>query len=394
MTAKRDFKRVVRERMANTGETYTQARAALIEASIDRIDELLLAFKQQSLEPPEGDRIDREHFLIEVTNLAANIDAAAISGATMRKVFWYHPAESRMAFIGEFLSQDGLPTDDLAWAYEQRLILMGAAPEAYSHSEVIDAHEVFFQWVRDHLDDASQGRAFCNPSVWWRWEAAGRGQEFHARMESCVQSLPAQQGNKQERLFLARNLAMNAARTTDHEAVVQLTALWRRILDEPGELPDTGDGMDNRLRWEGCLRQISLIAAKDDPTKAAVSARDNVEWIRAQAGAADLFLGEVAALCLFQGHNELAERYAQEALDAGQGASNPFIYAWRAGGHLGATGDVASTVPLLVEARRHLSAAEITRLLDDQVPFVEYGQDPQLRAVISMRAGESVRPQG
>ena len=75
-----------------------------------------------------------------------------------------------------------------------------------------------------------------------------------------------------------------------------------------------------------------------------------------------------------------------EALAAGQGENNSLIYAWQADGHPGATGDVASTVPLLEEARRHMSAEEIQRLLNDQVPFTEYRDDDRLRHVVSMRA--------
>ena len=55
----------------------------------------------------------------------------------------------------------------------------------------------------------------------------------------------------------------------------------------------------------------------------------------------------------------LAEKYAEEALDAVQGKNNSLIYAWRAGGHLDATSDIAPTVLSLEEACRHMSAYEI-----------------------------------
>ena len=55
----------------------------------------------------------------------------------------------------------------------------------------------------------------------------------------------------------------------------------------------------------------------------------------------------------------LAEKYAEEALDAVQGKNNSLIYAWRAGGHLDATRDIASTMLLLEEARRCMSADKI-----------------------------------
>ena len=175
---------------------------------------------------------------------------------------------------------------------------------------------------------------------------------------------------------------MYAVRKDDD--VKQSQDVLRRIIDEPGDLPKTGDNLDPRLSWEGVLRQTSLIAAQDDPIRALAAAEENAKWIRDQGGAAYQLMGEIAALCMFQGHYELAERYAQEALEAGQGTANAMIYAWCAGGHLGATGDIDSTVPLLAEARRHMSAAEIEQLLDHQEPFAAYSDNEKLRAVVGI----------
>lgn len=379
MTAKRDFKRVVRARMAKTGETYTQARHALITETLARIDELLAEFAKT-----EGDRIDREHLIVEAANLAVGTDASSLDGETMRKVFWLTPTDVRLEMLDEFLNQDRLGTEDLAWAYEQRLIMMGSDEDQFSAEVVVAAHEAFFDWVKENLDEASQGKAFINPPVWWRWHQAERGVEFFGRMATCVGVLPIVPENKMDRLFLSRNLLMRAARQDDADAIMRYESIIRSVFDEPGELPDDGDP-DRRLTWEGILRMTPLIAADRDPARAAPAAEVFAEWIRNQDGTADGLLGEIAALCMFQGHYELAERYAQEALDSGQGKINALIFVWRAGGHLGATGDVASTVPLLEEARRHVSAGELERFLDQQVPFTEYSDDERLREVVGIR---------
>ena len=382
MTAKRDFKRVVRERMAKTGETYTQARQALIKDTLSRIDELLAEFKKT-----EGDRIDREHLFIEAANLAATIHTSTREEGTFHKVFWLLPDTQKLKALENFLTEDELSTKDLAWALEQRLIYMAVdAMQNRGHSceDVVKAHEEFFIWMRKNLDDASQAQAFCVPEVWYCWDQVGRQDEFLGLMESCIASIPAQQENKHDRMFLARNLLMFAARNGKDDDMIRLQGVLQRMIDEPGELPPISEG-NPRLGWEGILQQIPLIAAGDDPVKAASASEACAEWIRSLHGEADWLMGEVAALCLFQGHYALAEKYAEEALDAGQGQFNPLIYMWRAGGHLGATGDVESTLPLVREARRHLSASEVKRLLDDQVPFTEYSDDQRLQEVVDMR---------
>ena len=251
-----------------------------------------------------------------------------------------------------------------------------------SSKDVVKAHEDFFEWVQNNLDDEGQTQAFCTPEVWWCWDQIGRQSELLNRMEVSLSKVPAMQDNKHDRLFIARNLLMYSARAGNDDDVTRFQKLLRGILDEPGELPDGS----NRLEWEGILKQTPLIAAGDDGEKAKVAAEASAVWARDQNGKADWLMGEIAALCLFQGHYALAEKYATEALAAGQGEKNSLIYAWRAGGHLGATRDVASTVPLLEEARRHMSAEEIQRLLDDQVPFTEYRDDERLRHVVNMRA--------
>ncbi len=383
MTAKRDFKRVVRERMAKTGETYTQARQALIKDTLSRIDELLAEFKKT-----EGDRIDREHLFIEAANLAATIHTSAREEGTFHKVFWILPETLKLRALENFLTEDGLSVKDLAWAMERRVCHMAVDAmhdKGHSDDDVVKAHEEFFIWVRKNLDDASQAQAFCVAPVWDCWIRVGRQAEFLGRMESCIASIPAQQENKHDRMFLARNLLMFAARDGNDDDMIRLQGVLQRMIDEPGELPPNGVG-NPRLGWQGILQQIPLIAAGDDPVKAASAAEACAEWIRSQHGEIDWLMGEVAALCLFQGHYALAEKYAAEALDAGQGQFNPHIYMWRAGGHLGATGDVKSTLPLVREARRHLSASEVKRLLDDQAPFTEYSDDQRLREVVDMRA--------
>ena len=142
MTAKRDFKRVVRERMAKTGETYTQARQALIKDTLSRIDELLAEFNKT-----EGDRIDREHLFIEAANLAATIHTSTREEGTFRKVFWLLPDAQRLEVLENFLTEDGLSTKDLAWALEQRLIYM--AVEA----------------MLDILPHLKEGDSWCQPAL-------------------------------------------------------------------------------------------------------------------------------------------------------------------------------------------------------------------------------------
>lgn len=381
MTAKRDFKRVVRERMTKTGESYTQARQVLIKKTLARIDELLAEYGST-----DGDHIDREHLIIEATNLATTIHTSAMDGGVFHKVFWLIPVSRRAEALEAFLAQDELSTKDVAWAYEQRVIHMAMAAmrnKGHSENDVVKAHEEFFNWVKENLDSASQAQAFCTPEVWHCWDQIGRQQEILRLMEACVSSIPALQENKHHRLFLARNLLMYAARKGNDDDVNRLQGVLQRIVDEPGEWPATHN--DGRLEWEGILQQTPLIVAGEDAAKAAFASEACAVWSRSQHGEADWLLGEIAALCMFQGHYALAEKYAVESLEAGQGQNNALIYAWRAGGHLGATGDVESTVPLLREARRHLSAAEIERLLDEQVPFTEYSDNQLLREVVGMR---------
>ena len=125
-----------------------------------------------------------------------------------------------------------------------------------------------------------------------------------------------------------------------------------------------------------------LLMAFQGEGDVAEAAESYAAWIRSQEGTVDSLLGEIAALCMFNGHYALAERYAEDALAAGQGKSNGLIYVWRAGGHLGETGDVTTTLPLLHEARRHNSADEIKRMLSQQVPFTEYADDERLQEVV------------
>jgi hypothetical protein len=213
MTAKRDFKRVVRERMAETGESYTQARQALIKETLSRIETLLTEFSST-----EGDRIDREHLIIEAANLAATIQSSVMDGGAFQRVFWLMPADRRLEALQDFLLQEELSSKDISWAYEQRLIHMAIAvmhDKGHASADVVSAHEAYFYWVQQNLDDASQAQAFCTPEVWWCWDQVGRQDEILKRMKDCLTSIPIQQENKHDRLFLARNLLMYAVRKDD-----------------------------------------------------------------------------------------------------------------------------------------------------------------------------------
>ena len=64
MTNDADFKRVVRDRMAATGESYTRALSAVTANTVARIDKLLTQAREHG-----GDRLDREPMLIEAANL-------------------------------------------------------------------------------------------------------------------------------------------------------------------------------------------------------------------------------------------------------------------------------------------------------------------------------------
>ncbi|MDA0791868.1 MAG: hypothetical protein O2780_20715 [Proteobacteria bacterium] len=378
MTAKRDFKKVVRDRMTHTGETYTQARAAIIDKSLARIDELLDDFRNSG-----GDRIDREHLIVQAANLATSLaseaDVTVLDRAAFQTIYELADESARLDLLEAFLKQPGLTTDDRCWASEDRLILMGVSVKHFSDDEVIHAHEAYFDWVRESCGAEQQTRALINPSLWWRWDNAGREEELYRRMEDCVRSVPAVQDNRQDRMFLARNLLIRAAREGSDADVERFTVLLRGMLEELRGQPDSDD---ERLGWEGILGQTPVIAAGTDRDKIVIAAERYATWARDSQELGHL--GELACLCMLQEHYDLAEQYAQEAIDAGQGLRNALIYAWRAGGHLGATRNVESTVPLLEDARRHLSAKEVTRLLDDQVPFTEFGADPRLRAVIDM----------
>ncbi len=380
MTAKRDFKRVVRQRMAQTGETYTEAHQALNDESVARIEELLQQFANA-----DGDLIDREHLIIEASNLTTKVDLAGMAPDRFRQLYSLCTTESRLELLTEFLTRDALSIDDQAWAYEERLNTMAMPRDDFEWSDFIAHHEAFFEWVRINLADTDQARAFCTTRVWWRWEEAGRGDEIWTRMRVCLSALPRVPQNRQERLFLTQNLLYRAARDKHATDTDHFHRLMREIIDEPGDLPPIAGRDNRRLAWEGIWRQSLLVAAADDAIRARSAATAFADWIRAQNGEVDWLLGEIAALCLFQGHYPLAEQYAAEALAAGQGTFNSLIYAWRAGGHLGATGDVPSTVPLLQEARRHNTAAEIERLLDHQLPFTEHADDQRLREVARMR---------
>ena len=127
------------------------------------------------------------------------------------------------------------------------------------------------------------------------------------------------------------------------------------------------------------------MSVKGDHERASLVAAEIIDWIRG-LGDSDGLIGEVAAQCMFQEEYDLAEKYGAEALEKGQAENNPYIYVWHAGGHLGATGDVESTVPLMEKARRHISAQDMERFLTDQIPFTEYKNDPRLRAIAEMRA--------
>ena len=377
MTAKSDFKKVVRKRMTETGESYTEARQALAEQTATKINALLTEFTTLS-----GDRIDREHLAIEAANLVSNSDVSCFDGETLRRVFWLCRKEMRLGMLDAFMSQSGLSVEDQAWALEHRLIAMAMTREAHTFEDFVLQHEAFFEWVRQNLDAASQARAFCNPTVWGWWNEAGRGNEMVARMQACLDALPVVQENRIDRLRLTRDLLLGAAHRGDTAEADRLHATMRLIIDEPGEMPGSM-GDDGRTEWEGIWRQTPLVIAGSDTERATEAALGCAEWISSQNGVVDWLLGEIAALCMFQGHYELSERLAEQALVAGQGKVNELIYVWRAGGHLGATGDVVSTVPLLIEARRHVSKAEMARFLDQQPPFDGYKDDKRLREILS-----------
>ena len=292
MTANKDFKRVVRERMAKTGETYTEARQALTKENLTRIDELVSDYNESG-----QDHIDREHLIVEAKNLATSMDCSAMNGEAFYKVFWPIPAKERLAALQAFLTQQDLSPKEYCWAGEQQLIYMALAAmhDQGTSEDVVKAHEEFFEWVQNNLDDAGQTQAFCTPEVWWCWDQIGRQSEMLNRMEVSLSTVPAIQDNKHDRLFIARNLLMYTARAGNDDDVTRFQNFLSGILDEPGELRDGSD----RLKWDGILQQTPLIAAGDDGEKAEVATEACAVWVRDQNGKADWLMGEVAALCLF-----------------------------------------------------------------------------------------------
>ena len=378
MTANSDFKRFVRQRMADTDEPYKQARDHVARETQQQINEMFRQFRET-----DGDYMEREKFLIEAANLATTIEGHMLDRAFVPSVLWMIPKHKRMPMLNSFLLRDDLTIDDQAWAREHRLIVLAIVRNEFKFQAFVDEHLAFMDWVAKNLAPERQAIAFSNSSVWGWWLEQGRD-DILEKMDHCLTTIPATEGNKQDRLYLARDITMSIAYRQDPERLAHYQNIWQRILDEPGELPDMGPG-SRVVIWQFWLKITSLMSAKGDRERAGVAAAEIVDWIR-RLGDSDELIGEVAAQCMFQEQYDLAEQYGAEAIERGQAEKNAYIYVWHAGGHLGATGDVGSTVPLMEEARRHISAQDMERFLTDQIPFTEYKKDPRLRAIAEMRA--------
>jgi len=327
--------------------------------------------------------MDREKFLIEAANLATTIEGHMLDKVFVESVLWMIPEYKRMPMLDSFLKRDDLSIDDQAWAREHRLIVMASVRNEFKFQEFVEAHLAFMDWVSEHLPAEQKAIAFSNSSVWGWWLEQGRD-DILDKMDACLTTIPTTQDNKQERLFLARDITMSIAYRKDPEKLKHYQNIWQKILEEPGDLPEMGPGSPIVI-WQFWLKITSLMSAKGDRERAGVVAAQIVDWIRGLDDSKEL-IGEVAAQCMFQEQYALAEQYGDEALQKGQAEKNPYIYVWHAGGHLGATGDVESTVPLMKEARRHISSQDMERFLTEQKPFSDYKNDPRLRAIAKMRA--------
>ena len=327
--------------------------------------------------------MDREKFLIEAANLATTIEGHMLDQNFVESVLWMIPEYKRLPMLDSFLKRDDLSIDDQAWAREHRLIVMASVRNEFKFQEFVEAHLAFMDWVTEHLPPERQAIAFSNSSVWGWWLEQGRD-DILDMMDACLASIPVTLDNKQDRLFLARDITMTIANRKDLESLTHYQKIWQTILEESGELPEMGPGSPLVI-WQFWLKISSLMSAKGDRERARVVAAEIVDWIRALDDSDEL-IGEVAAQCMFQEQYDLAEQYGKEALQKGQAEKNPYIYVWHAGGHLGATGDVESTLPLMKEARRHISSQDMERFLTEQIPFSDYKNDPRLRAIAEMRA--------
>ncbi|HUP69955.1 MAG TPA: hypothetical protein VM142_09080 [Acidimicrobiales bacterium] len=221
MTKDHDFKRLVRDRMARSGESYATARAHLrpARADLDRLDEHL----QLAL---EGGRLNEQ-------------DAAALEARVGRDP---DDGEARARLLGFYLGRAG--AEDAARQAEHALWVISAAPrsrlagspfcQSFYPSQAEQQERAAALWL-DHIDRSPDDSRLLEQAAQW---FALSDRELSDALWQRVIDL--EEANLNARIMRAAIYRVRGADWLDGSPHARATAM--RVLEILGDQPTTADG--------------------------------------------------------------------------------------------------------------------------------------------------------
>ena len=392
MPANKDFKRLVRRRMAATGERYTEAHAHLtagppaVAADAHREDaerragRLLAEFAETRAADPTAEVTGvLAQALAALEPLLASDDLSPESLRLARSVFvrqW--DMEAMTQLLARYLTL-ALPVEEEFWArwqYADALSILGR------HAESFEVQAELLEWTRQHLSPQWLPEVIHDSTMFSSWNATGRRDEWLAVYEHIDVTAPATAENRVFRY----EMNFTALQIFDQLAADDAHARARRRLE--AILAEDPDWEDRRWAEDRLFKSRLMFASnRGDVPAMAAAADDYLKWAdEARPGHGGAVCRDIAFVFSVVGQHgspparggdarALAIDFFERSIAARQ--CDGYGYIWYASCVLEATGDRTRVTDLLREAARRMPAAEALQVFHATARFESHRDDAE-----------------
>lgn len=400
MPAKKDFKRLVRRRVADTGERYTQAHAHLtagppadaVEAHREdgerRARELLAEFVETRAADPTAEVAGiLERALVALEPLLASDHLSPETLRLARSVFvrQWDPG-ALIQLLARYLTLP-LPVEEEFWArwqYADALSVLGR------HDESIEVQRELLGWTRQHLSPEWLPEVIHDSTMASSWNATGRRDEWLAAFEHIVATAPPTAKNRVFRY----EMNFTALQIFDTMGATDAYARARHRLETI--LAEDPNWEERRWAEDRLFKSRLLFASGRGDVPAMVAVAEHyLSWAEdAWPGRRGQVERDIAFTFSVVGQHggpparggdarAYAIDFFERAIAAGQ--CDGYGYIWYASCVLEATEDRKRVTELLQEAARRMPAAEALQVFHATARFESHRDDAEFLGALTGR---------